>query len=36
MGGKVPTRDQLFALLAGAQHGVVAVWQLLELGLTRR
>jgi very-short-patch-repair endonuclease len=36
MGGKVPTLDQLLALLAGKQHGVVAVCQLLELGLTRR
>jgi very-short-patch-repair endonuclease len=36
MGGKNGSLDQLLAGLAGNQHGVVAVWQLLELGFSRR
>jgi predicted transcriptional regulator of viral defense system len=36
MGGKVPTLEQLLARLAGDQHGVVSVWQLVGLGFTRR
>ena len=36
MGGKDGSRDAALARLAGNQYGVVAVWQLLALGLTRR
>jgi very-short-patch-repair endonuclease len=36
MGGKDRLLDHMVAMLAGNQHGVVAVWQLLELGLSRR
>lgn len=36
MGGKDRFLDRMVAVLAGEQHGVVAVWQLIELGLTRR
>ena len=36
MGTKSGSRDAIIAKLAANQHGVVAVWQLLRLGLTRR
>src|SRR5919201_5456962 len=36
MSGKSPSLDHLLAALAGKQHGVVAVWQLLALGFSRR
>ena len=36
MGGKNGSRDLAIAKLADRQHGVVAVWQLLPLGVSRR
>jgi very-short-patch-repair endonuclease len=36
MGGKSGSRDWAVAELARRQHGTVAVWQLLQLGLSRR
>lgn len=36
MGGKNGSRDLAIAKLAARQHGLVAVWQLLRLGLSRR
>ena len=35
MHGKVSSRDRRAAELAGKQRGVIALWQLLELGFTR-